>query len=151
MSKFLTHLEVELVDDTEHEGRGSWKLLRPLRYESDVAGATIEVPSGFITDFASVPRLPVTYALAGDTAHGAATIHDFLYSASGPRYSRKIADKVLKEAAFVEGVPGWRVWIIYAGVRLGGAAFYKKDKDENPINPSSGVGADGVQLHDGEV
>lgn len=132
MSAFLTDLEVENINDTEHEGRGSWRLLTPLEYQSDVANKTIVVPTGFVTDFASVPRLPVTYALAGDTAHKAAVVHDWLYSTGD--FARNLADKVLKEAALTEGVPAWRAWLIYAGVRLGGGIFYGKDKNEKPVS-----------------
>lgn len=130
MSAFLSDLEVELVNDSDHEGRGSWRLLSPLQYQSDIAKSTIEVPTGFVTDFASVPRLPVTYALAGDTAHKAATLHDYLYSTG--EFPRSVADAVLKEAALAEGVPSWRAWLIYTGVRLGGAAFYKGKDEETP-------------------
>ena len=30
MSRFMTKLEVELVDDTENDGRGCWRLKNPL-------------------------------------------------------------------------------------------------------------------------
>ena len=70
---FLSTLQVARLPD------GQWRLLAPLRYQSAVLGALIEVPTGALTDFASVPRLPLAYLLAGDTAHEAAVIHDFLY------------------------------------------------------------------------
>jgi len=70
---FLSTLQVARLPD------GQWRLLAPLRYQSAVLGTLIEVPTGFLTDFASVPRLPLAYLLAGDTAHEAAVIHDFLY------------------------------------------------------------------------
>ena len=40
---------------------------------------TITVPTGFFTDFASVPRMPFVFLLFGDVAHEAAVIHDYLY------------------------------------------------------------------------
>ena len=42
---------------------------------------TITVPTGFLTDFASVPRMPFVFLLFGDVAHEAAVIHDYLYKA----------------------------------------------------------------------
>jgi len=117
MSRFVTRLEVELVDDDENDGRGAWRVTLPLVYESDIAG-TIAVPAGFVTDFASVPRIPVAYWLAGDTAHAPAVIHDFLYSTG--ETSRATADAVLCEAMAVSGVPAWRRWPMYLAVRLFG-------------------------------
>ena len=90
----------------------------PFRYQSDIAGRMFTVPVGFFTDFASVPRISIIYEMLGDTAHEPAVVHDWLYySALVPR---DIADKVLLEAMIVFGIPVWRRWPIYWGVRLGG-------------------------------
>src|SRR5258708_6192683 len=72
MAEFKTKLVVEELDDK------TWKLKEDLYYTSDILGV-IYVPAGFVTDFASVPRLPFAYLLAGDTAHQAAVVHDYLY------------------------------------------------------------------------
>lgn len=94
MSEFLTPLEVRLV------GRKRWMTLIPLVYRSDVAGV-ITVPSEFITDFASVPRLPLAYLLAGDRAPGPAVIHDWMYQ--HPDFEDRIlADTVIGEAMGVD-------------------------------------------------
>ncbi|MFH2076618.1 MAG: DUF1353 domain-containing protein, partial [Pseudomonadota bacterium] len=63
MSKFLTELDARLVKDDR-----IWKLDSPLIYESDLLGL-IEVPEGFETDLASVPRVPFVYMLWGGKAH----------------------------------------------------------------------------------
>ena len=99
-------------------------LVSPLLYESDVAGKIIKVPTAFETDFASVPRVPLIFDLMGDTAHGAATLHDYLYSTGEVR--REIADKVLFEAAIVSGISKWRARAMYLAVRLFGASHYNK-------------------------
>jgi uncharacterized protein DUF1353 len=69
-AQFLSHLRVEEVTETD------WRLTNPLVYYSAVLQRQIVVPEGFITDFASVPRLPFIYWFAGDTARKAAVIHD---------------------------------------------------------------------------
>lgn len=97
MSAFLTTLQVEEVEDRSHDGRGTWKLLQPLAFQSDVAGKTIVAPAGFVTDYASVPRVPFAYWIAGDRAHPAAVIHDWLYTSH--LVDRATADAVLEEAA----------------------------------------------------
>ena len=122
MSKFLTELEVTMIDDSSNEGRGTWQLEQDLLYQSDVAGVTLRVPAGFLTDFASVPRITgIGFLLAGDSCHEAAVIHDYLYRTVPHPTTRAIADKVLREAAILTGVPAWRAQIVYLGVRIGGA------------------------------
>lgn len=119
MSKFLSPLQVEEIEDRSHDGRGTWKLLAALVYQSDRANTVIVVPVGFVTDFASVPRIPIAFLLTGDTAHSAAVVHDWLYTTH--TVDRATADAVLQEAAAAAGVPAWRRWLMWAGVRVGGA------------------------------
>lgn len=118
---FKSRLAVALEDDA-----GRWRLLESLIYESEVAAQVVEVPAGYETDFASVPRVPVAYLAAGNTAHRAAVVHDWLYSVG--TVSRQVADAVFREAAEASGVPAWRRWLLWAGVRIGGASHYGADK-----------------------
>ena len=119
MSRFHTRCALEAASDQDD---GRWVLCKPLVYESDVAKQTFTVPAGFQTDLASVPRLPVVYLLTGDTARSAAVVHDWLYSSR--LVTRKMADAVLREASEVSGVPAWRRWLMWAGVRVGGSSHY---------------------------
>ena len=122
MSKFLTSLRVEEIEDTSHDGRGTWRLLEDLIYLSDVANRLIRVPAGFVTDYASVPRVPVAYLLAGDTCHPASVVHDYLYTCHA--VSRDIADAVLQEASIATGVPAWRAYVMWAAVRAAGGSHW---------------------------
>lgn len=124
MSRFLTSLDVRLLNDNTNEGTGTWMLVSPLLYESDVAAKIINVPVAFETDFASVPRVPFIFDLVGDTAHAAAVIHDRLYTTG--EVSRATADAVLKEAAIVSGVPAWKAWLMYLAVRAFGQSHFKQ-------------------------
>jgi hypothetical protein len=123
---FMTTLRAEKVGD------GCWTLLEPLVYRSLLTGKTYTVPAGFTTDFASVPRLPLVFLLAGDTAHTAAVVHDYLYR-TGYEW-RAVADEVFKEAMEAEDVPGWQRWLMYAGVRVGGWSAYKGGKNWVPAH-----------------
>lgn len=118
MSSFLSKLRTEkLTEPTEAFGRATHILLFPLRFRSFVANRIITVPAGFTTDFASVPRLLMVYALFGDVGHASATVHDYLLVTGVIR--RSLADKVFLEALEAEGVPCWRRWPMYLGVRVG--------------------------------
>ena len=120
-ARFEDALDVEFLD-----GR-TWIVIQSFHYLTDVripASQRIEVPAGFQTDFASIPRglwniLPPTgrYALA-------AVVHDYLYR-TRYRATRAQADRVLLEAMGVLKVGRWTRWTIYSGVRLGGWASYK--------------------------
>jgi len=50
-------------------------------------------------------------------------IHDFLYT-SQP-CTREQADDVFYEALRAAGVPAWRAWLMWCGVRAGGASHWK--------------------------
>lgn len=130
MSAFLTPLKVELLLDAEgnelrsRDGKQLWRLTAPFIYRSDVAGQDIEAPEGFITDFASIPR--IVGWVFGDIGHRPSLPHDFEYSKKG-KLPRELADKVLREACILSEIPGWKVALIYAGVRAGGWACFRKD------------------------
>jgi len=126
MSEFRTDLQTQLLDSN-----GSWILLAPLVYYSSLLCMTITVPKGFRTDYASVPRLPLIYALFGDTSHKAAVIHDYLYAVR--RTTRAEADAIFREAAEASGVGFFRRNLMYYGVRLGGKLAWESKDDWNAI------------------
>ena len=93
----------------------------------DAGGVTYSVPSGFLTDWASIPRVfrwlldPVSkpYQVA-------ALMHDFLYSSGA--MTRRQADLVLLEGARLVGSPEWQARIMYYAVRLGGWNAWRKNR-----------------------
>lgn len=112
MGQFITHLDVRLPE----EGK-PWVLDNPLVFESDLLGVVV-VPSGFETDFASVPRLPIAYSLFGDVVHAPAVIHDYLYSEE--QIERAKADAVFEEAMAASGVSWWKRKMMWLAVRVFG-------------------------------
>jgi hypothetical protein len=120
MSAFLTRLFMVKIGKDDGP---FWALTRPLVYYSVVAGRRFKVPAGFVTDLATVPRMPFVFLLTGDTSREASALHDWLYTAPHP-VDRATADKVLREASAVTGVPAWRRTLMYWGVRLFGAAHW---------------------------
>lgn len=110
---------------------GTWTLNRRLRYFSAVTGKRYTVPGDFNTDFASVPRLPVAYMLTANTAHQAAVLHDWLYRTGAE--PRTTCDAIFYEAMVATGVPKWRAWLMWAGVRAGGRRHHV-DTTAKPAN-----------------
>lgn len=124
---FLNRLEARLLD----ESLNLWLILANLLYWSAQAKKTLIVPAGFTTDFASVPRWPLIFWLAGDTARQAAVLHDYLYTTQP--YPRKDCDRLFLEAMKSTGIPAWRCYPMYLAVRAGGIFYWKRKakKDES--------------------
>lgn len=59
----------------------------------------------------------------------ASCVHDVLYQAIREGYlpteTKDAADRILQRLCIEAGLPKWRAWIIYAGVRLGGKGCTK--------------------------
>jgi hypothetical protein len=125
VSKFLDPLDLELMLDQQsrplltREGRQLYRLMSRFRYQSDVAGL-IEVPEGYVTDLCSQPK--ATMSLLGECAQEPSVPHDYAYGTHC--ISRALADKMLYEACLLTGIPHWKAWAIYAGVRIGGASHF---------------------------
>lgn len=133
VSRFLTKLRLEAIEDMSLDDRGSWLLTSPLIYVSDVAGITITAPEGFITDLASVPRIPFAFELLAGIGHSAAVIHDVLYSYHVT--TRRTADAVFHEALLLLGVPKAKAWAMWAGVRIGGRGPWNRP-GQLQLNPA---------------
>lgn len=132
MSQFLTKLEVRWENEDDDE-IPQWTLLQELVYQSNLLSRDIVVPGGFVTDFASVPRVPIAYLMAGNTGHRAAVVHDYLIRSG--EVEREQADSVFKEALLASGVDWWRAQVMYAAVQ-GWTAQLREQ--ENPPDPPSG-------------
>lgn len=119
---FINKLEVIQLDGRSNSGRGRWQLLENLEYDSELTGKKYTVPAGFSSDFATVPRLPLIFALVGNTASAPAALHDYLYWTHVE--DRKTSDRIFREAASGENLPKWRVFLLYWGVRLFGGSHW---------------------------
>lgn len=139
--RFLTALRVERVEDVSRDGRGTWVLLAPLACDSERIGVVV-VPADFVTDFASVPRLPLAYFLAGGLAHAAAVLHDWLYTTH--QTDRSTADAVFQDAAKACGVSPWRAWVMWLGVRAGGTRSWGADGPAQPLDVAIQIQQEGM-------
>lgn len=128
MSSFTTELKVRPLPDGRH-----WELLEEFDYYlgSLDSGMYIRVPKGFVTDFASVPRIFWWLFPPWGKYGKAAVVHDYLYHTR--MFSRVVSDAIFLEAMVVLKVPLWKRLIIYWAVRIGGWVpwVFGKRKDES--------------------
>lgn len=110
---FLSPLRLEKSDGDK------WLVLE--QFVAQVDAAQIAVPSGYVTDLASVPRLPLAYLVAGGRAPKSAVLHDYLYET---RAGRDYADRVFLAAMKAEGISSAVARLMYWGVRAGGEERY---------------------------
>ena len=103
----------------------AWTLIEPFCYDVGFEGSreTINVPAGFITDFASVPRIFWAIIPQWGKYGNAAVLHDFLYQSG--QYSRKRADEIFLEAMEVGGTSWLCRHVMFLAVRFfGGKAYH---------------------------
>lgn len=142
MGKFITTLKVEQVSEATGSKNALWRITEPLIYESDKLGMII-VDRGTLTDFASVPRLPITYLLAGGKSNAPGVLHDNLYGTHNTGRDREVSrlqsDNIIFEAILDAYSPeGYSIKSIlmrrfvyllagatWLGVRLFGWRFWK--------------------------
>lgn len=86
------------------------------------SGETIDVPAGFITDFASIPRFLWSVLPPYGRYAAASVIHDWLYKTGGLHgtYTRKRCDAIFLEAMKVLQVSTLTRNVIYRAVRTFG-------------------------------
>lgn len=97
----------------------TWILDQELRYKGEQD--EFVVPAGFITDFATVPRVVAWLVPTYGRYTRAAILHDWLCTTgicTGVVSSRD-ADGLFRRVMREEGVPITRRWLMWAGVRWG--------------------------------
>lgn len=124
MSRFTELLVISPLSD----GR-NWVIRKEFGYAvgSEDSKEVINVPVGFVTDFASVPR-PLWWLFPKWGKYGnAAVIHDYLYW--DQRCSKKKADLIFREAMGVLGVNKLTSYILYRSVFWFGCFAWKSNQE----------------------
>lgn len=123
----MSAFQSDLVTRIERPGsrpRNTYFLTEPLVYQSELIGR-VEVPVGFQTDFASIPRFAWRYIDPEDAGICyPSVVHDFLYTTQST--SRETADQVLREAMQVAGARVDQRAVVYRMVRLFGGSHWKE-------------------------
>lgn len=84
-----------------------------LLQQMELAG--VEVPAGFVTDGASVPRLLWWLFPPTGRYFLAAVVHDYLLDSG---YNWHYANKKFAEALYVQGVSPWVRWSMFSAVQV---------------------------------
>lgn len=106
-----------------------WRVIEEIRYVGE--RDEFIVPEGYITDFATVPRIAVWLIPRFGLYTPAAILHDFLLTncLESGRISSPDADGLFRRAMKDLGVPPLRRWAMWCGVRWG-ALFNAKRRED---------------------
>lgn len=117
MNKFNDAILVEYHNE-------KWTVMREFSFYFTIDGEkrTVIIPKGFVTDFASTPR--ILYPLLPPTGkhNRAALAHDYLYSIG--RFSRKHSDQAFYQLLGACKVNKTISELAYWGLRLFGKSHY---------------------------
>lgn len=124
MSQFTTPFKGELI------GKNKWKTIESFEYHIGTypSNEVIKVPAGFVTDFASVPRIFWSIISPVDNHGKAAVIHDYCYQYG--IYSRKKSDLIFKEGMKVLGTSKLKRYLMYKAVRLFAWSTWNKSRKQ---------------------
>lgn len=89
------------------------------------SSTSVNVPRGFVTDFASVPRIFWSILPPDGDYVYPAIIHDYLYWDQPAGVTREEADLVMLDAMNVFNVGSVKSHLIHKAVRLGGESAWK--------------------------
>ena len=103
-------------------------LLEPMTYMIGTSGVRITVPSGFVTDYASIPERLWSIYSPHDQYSRAAIVHDYLYWSQ--LCTRAQADNLLMIAMKESDVPEKTRQIVYSGVHLFGKASWIDNQEQ---------------------
>ena len=114
-----------------------WRLAEDIRYVGE--RDEFIVPAGYVTDFATVPRVAVWLIPRFGLYTPAAILHDFLltHCLESGRINSTDADGLFRRAMKDLGVPPARRWLMWTGVRWG--ALFNRSRRKGWSKDALGV------------
>ena len=117
MAKFIQIPPLDIGDKPEQ-----WVLTEECIYQSDLLGddgnpVKVVVPTGFVTDLASIPRIFRFLIVKNGRHRAAAIVHDYLCRLK-LGFNRVTGDKIFLEAMKLCRVPRLRRRLMYIVVRM---------------------------------
>ena len=121
----MSYLHAKFIEiPSYNEGENGQFILEERMVYYSLILDNIVIPAGFVTDFASIPRIFRAIHPVNGRHRKAAVVHDYLCRSI--EVKRKDADNVFLEAMKVCGVKGWRSRQMFLAVRIGGWMGGKK-------------------------
>lgn len=114
---------------TDGPGPDLWTVQAPLVWCDPVYGR-LEVPAGFVTDLASIPRLfrNLPWLDPNGLSRRPAVVHDWLYgSTAGRARGKQFADSFLRAALLAEGAGKSSAQSFYLAVHWFGRSSWDED------------------------
>ena len=106
-----------------------WVLFAPLVYTIGSSNDSITVPTGFVTDLASIPQMLWSIGLRPEGQYSrAAIIHDYLYWSQN--CTRDQSDRLLMIAMKESNVGTFQEDVIYAAVHAAGSSAWANNAKE---------------------
>lgn len=115
-----------------------WAIGAPLVFSG--SQGTITVPTGFVTDLASIPHIidwiPFLDRTGASRRPGA--LHDWLYAGMRSK-GKDWCDNLLREALMAEGLSALEASVYYKAVHLFGGSAWEFDGKRHPfaVNPAN--------------
>lgn len=103
---------------------GDWVTADELVYASDLTDELVQVPEGFVTDLASIPRRFQAWFPVNGLHRLPAIVHDYLYRYKPEWCTRELADQIFLEGMIDQGEGRVRRQLMYWAVRVGGRAYW---------------------------
>ena len=117
-----SHFKTSEITMKRVVGVDVWRVGEPVSFYSELLAAWIDVPVGFETDFASIPRFLHRLLPKNGEYDAPAIVHDWLYSHG--IYHKDTADKIFLEALTSINVAPWKRRAMYRAVAMfGGKAW----------------------------
>ena len=125
-------LHMKFSDDYSHG-----TLLKP--FNANCFGYCVNIPEGFVSDWASIPAWLWWFAAPFGPHAPAAVVHDFLYSQASSGivdfFTRLNVDRTFDEHLRVLGVSMFKRYAMFQAVRLFGGKAWRRVQDAGQVNP----------------
>lgn len=103
-----------------------WKLEKNCLVKLD--SEHLLIPKGYVTNFASVPRIFYLFIPPHGLTVNPSIVHDYLYEKDNNK-TRKQCDDIWKQLMKEAGVKDWQIYSMYIFVRIFGSFNWKKYKN----------------------
>lgn len=129
IAQFLSKIRLEDIDG------GHMMLIQPLKFYSAKLKGIVIAPAGFVTDFASIPRIATVVLPKNGLYDGPSILHDAAYRDALVNIRQErihlikpLADSLFLEAMQAAGVGAFSRTVMFNAVRFFGGTAYEADQ-----------------------